>query len=400
MLCRVCDSTDLDLAIDLGKQPWANNFLREDQIGKELYYPLRVVYCQRCSAAQLDTTVPKEVMFGDHTYLSGMTKSLSEHFKAIAQEVDGRFFSTLKQKTALDIGSNDGTQLKHYQALGYDAVGVESSRTIARIANDAGVPTVNEFFNLDLVKKLGRKFEVINASGVFFHLEELHSVCEGIREALSENGVFLVQFLYMKRIVENLAFDQIYHEHLLYYNLKTIQTLLQRHGLEMFDAYVSPIHGGSVIGCITHTGKRQPSERLEILRGEEDRAKSNDLQTYREFAKRIEESKGENLRYLTSAKGGSKRIFGFGAPVKGNTLLNHFGIGTDLLDCLVEKNELRRGLFSPGMHIPIAIEKELPAPPDIYYVLAWNFKKEILANNRALIDRGIEFYFPVNPKDS
>src|SRR5579862_5107580 len=198
MLCRVCDSTDLDLAIDLGKQPWANNFLREDQIGKELYYPLRVVYCQRCSAAQLDTTVPKEVMFGDHTYLSGMTKSLSEHFKAIAQEVDGRFFSTLKQKTALDIGSNDGTQLKHYQALGYDAVGVESSRTIARIANDAGVPTVNEFFNLDLVKKLGRKFEVINASGVFFHLEELHSVCEGIREALSENGVFLVQFLYMK----------------------------------------------------------------------------------------------------------------------------------------------------------------------------------------------------------
>ncbi|MGA1623936.1 MAG: class I SAM-dependent methyltransferase, partial [Synechocystis sp.] len=247
MQCRVCDSSRLDLAINLGEQPWCNHFLKPEEVGKEPYYPLRVLYCQDCGTAQLDYTVKKEIMFGDHTYLSGVTKSLSAHFENVAHEVDERFFAGKTEKSVLDIGSNDGTQLKHFQALGYDVLGVESSKTTAKIANDAGVPTLNDFFNLDVVKTLGRKFSAINAAGVFFHLEELHSVTEGIREALADDGVFVVQFLYMKRIVENLAFDQIYHEHLLYYNLNTIEVLLNRHGLSMFDAYLSPIHGGSII---------------------------------------------------------------------------------------------------------------------------------------------------------
>jgi len=195
-------------------------------------------------------------MFGDHTYLSGVTKSLSEHFKNVAHEVDERFSPDAEGKSVLDIGSNDGTQLKHFQDLGYDVLGVESSKTTARIANENGIPTLNEFFNLNVAQSLGRRFNVIHAAGVFFHLEELHSVCKAIRELLQIGGVFVVQFLYMKRIVENLAFDQIYHEHLLYYNLKTIEVLLNRHGLAMFDAYLAPIHGGSIIGFATHRGAR------------------------------------------------------------------------------------------------------------------------------------------------
>jgi 2-polyprenyl-3-methyl-5-hydroxy-6-metoxy-1,4-benzoquinol methylase len=399
MICRVCDSTALELAVDLGQQPWCNHFLRKEEVGKEPFYPLQVVYCRDCSTAQLNYTVKKEVMFGDHTYLSGVTRSLSQHFQQVAQEVDERFFKDISAKSVLDIGSNDGTQLKHFQALGYEVQGVESSKTTAAIANQAGVPTLNCFFNLETARNLGRKFNVINAAGVFFHLEELHSVTEGIREALAENGVFVVQFLYMKRIVENLAFDQIYHEHLLYYNLKTIEVLLNRHGLSMFDAYISPIHGGSVIGFVTHKGKREPSEQLNELRDLEEKDKSNAFDTYRRFAMRIEEMKKQNLEYLQKKRSKGKSVFGFGAPVKGNTLLNYFGIGTQLIECLVEKNELRRGLYSPGMHIPVLIEKELSALPDVYYVLAWNFKKEILANNQKLIDRGVEFYFPVNPKE-
>jgi SAM-dependent methyltransferase len=396
----VCDSTNLSLAIDLGSQPWCNHFLKKEEVGKEPFYPLRVLYCHNCSTAQLDYTVPKEIMFGDHTYLSGVTKSLSEHFRTIAEEADSRFLKETEGKSVLDIGSNDGTQLKHFKGLGYDVLGVESSKTTAKIANDAGIETLNEFFNLDVVRRLNKKFHIINAAGVFFHLEELHSVTEGIREALREDGVFIVQFLYMKRIVENLAFDQIYHEHLLYYNLQTIEVLLNRHGLEMFDAYLAPIHGGSMIGFVTHKGKKQPSSRLLELRQAEIDEKSNDFSTYLEFGKRIQQMKSENLTYLEKAKQQGKRIYGFGAPVKGNTLLNYFGIGTQYLDYLVEKNELRRDLYSPGMHIPVVIEKELTELPDIYYVLAWNFKKEILANNQALIDKGIEFFFPVNPKDA
>lgn len=234
---------------------------------------------------------------------------------------------------------------------------------------------------------------------MFFHLEELHAVTDGVRELLREDGVFVVQCLYMKRIVENLAFDQIYHEHLLYYNLENLEILLNRHGLAMFDAYLSPIHGGSIIGFVTHRGKRSPSRDLETLRQEERKQKTNKFSTYVTFSKQIECMKVETMTYLDRAKSQGQRIFGFGAPAKGNTLLNAFRIGCQYLDCLVEKNKLRRGLYSPGMHLPIVIEDELMQLPDLYFVLAWNYKREILANNRHLMDKGVKFHFPVNPKE-
>jgi 2-polyprenyl-3-methyl-5-hydroxy-6-metoxy-1,4-benzoquinol methylase len=395
--CRICGSSDMAPAVDLGLQPWCNHFLREEEIGKEPFYPLRVMYCRSCGLAQLDFTVPKEVMFREHTYLSGTTRSLSQHFQEVAAEVSRRFFDSVPDRSALDIGSNDGTQLKHFKQMGYSVLGIEPCRPIARIARNAGIDTVDEFFNLALAQQMGRKFHIINAAGVFFHLEELHSAAEGVREALRPDGVFVVQFLYMKRIVENLAFDQIYHEHLLYYTLHTLERLLNMHGLASFDAYLAPIHGGSMICFAAHQGARPPTRRLQVLRQAEQKARSNELSTYLEFARRIIRMKQENLAYLDAAKRGGKRIFGFGAPAKGNTLLNHFGIGTQYLDCLVEKNDLRKGLYSPGMHIPIVLEGELTAPPDVYYVLAWNFKQEILANNRHLLEQGVEFYFPINP---
>jgi SAM-dependent methyltransferase len=400
LICRVCDSPNLEPAVDLGNQPWANHFLRKEEVGTEPFYPLRVLFCLSCGTAQLDYTVRKEVMFGDHTYLSGVTKTLSDHFRNVAAEVDVRFFKDREGKAVLDIGSNDGTQLKHYMALGYDVLGVESARTVARIANEAGIPTVNAFFNLDAARALGRKFQVVNASGVFFHLEELHSFTDGIREALAADGVFVVQFLYMKSIMENLAFDQIYHEHLLYYNLNTVEVLLNRHGLAMFDAFLSPIHGGSIIGYVAHRGKGfAASQRLQAMRREELDRRNNEFETYREFATRVERKKAEILGRLGAYRKEGKRIFGFGAPVKGNTLLNYCGIGRDTLECLVEKNELRRGLFSPGMHVPIVIEKELTDQPDVYFVLAWNFRREILADNRHLAEKGVEFYFPIVPRE-
>lgn len=395
--CRVCDSARLTLAIDLKHQPWGNHFLKKDEVGKEPLYPLRVVYCQDCSTAQLDFTVKKEIMFADHTYLSGVTTSLSEHFFKVAKEVDEKFFKHKKIKSVLDIGSNDGTQLFHYQMLGYDVLGVESSKRIAEIANKKNIRTVQAFFNFDLAKTLPLRFDIINASGVFFHLEELHSVCDAIKLLLKQEGVFVVQFLYMKSIMENCAFDQIYHEHLLYYTLKTLEALLKRHKLSLFDASLSPIHGGSVIGYVCHEHAREKTERLETMKKNEENSGCNELSAYYNLAERIESLKQHNLDFLHKRKSEGKKIFGMGAPVKGNTLLNYFGIGNQYLDCLVEKNPLRKGLFSPGMHLPIQMESELPAPPDVYYVLAWNFKEEILKKNGHLLAKGVEFYFPVNP---
>lgn len=399
MICRVCDSTALETAVDLGIQPWANHFLKLDEVGREPTYPLRVVLCAKCGTAQLDHTVPKETMFADHTYLSGMTKTLSDHFQGVAQEVNRRFFAERRPKAMLDIGSNDGTQLRHYRDLGYEILGVEAARLPAEIANRDGLTTLRAFFNEGTAREIGRKFEVINASGVFFHLEELHSVTKGVRASLADDGVFVIQFLYMKRIVENDAFDQIYHEHLLYYNVRTLDTLLRRHGLALFDAELSPIHGGSIIAYATHAGRVQPSARLEAFGRAEDQAGANTLPWYHAFQQRIAERKVENLAFLRGCRAAGKRVFGLGAPVKGNTLLNYYGIGPDLIECLTERNPHRRGLIAPGSHIPVKIEDELTVAPNVYYVLAWNFKREILARHQDLIARGVEFYFPVNPKE-
>ena len=396
--CRICGGTDLALAVDLGEQPWCNHFLRPEEVGTEPLYPLRVVYCASCCAAQLDYTVPKEVMFSDHTYLSGTTRSLSEHFGSVAQEVTERFMADGPTRSVLDIGSNDGTQLRHFQKLGYDVLGVESSKPTAALANQAGVPTLNAFFDLEFARGLDRQFDLINAAGVFFHLEDLHPVTQGIREVLKQTGVFVIQFIYMQQLMGSCAFDQIYHEHLLYYTLRSLEALVSRHGLELFDAYLSPIHGGSVIAFAGHGGLRPPSERLVRLRQVEDEQGSNELEAYLRFARRIEAMKRDNLAYLNDARQRGKRVFGLGAPAKGNTLLNHFGIGPDLVQCLVERNPLRGGLISPGMHIPIVFEEDLEEQPDIYYVLAWNFRDEILTRYRDLIAGGVQFYFPVTPR--
>jgi SAM-dependent methyltransferase len=400
MECRVCNSKQLEPVIDLGDQPWCNNFLTREQVGKEPFYPLRVVYCHKCATAQLDYTVKKEVMFASHTYLSGTTRTLTNHFSKIAEEVTTRFFPDEKEKSVLDIGSNDGTQLTHYRRLGYRVQGVESSSLAYERAQEQGINTLHTFFNLETARSLDSTFKVINASGIFFHLEELHSVTQGIKHCLAEDGVFVVQFLYMKSIVENCAFDQIYHEHLLYYTLTTLEKLLQQHGLELFDAYLAPIHGGSMMGFVSHPGKRPCSERLMQLKKEEDNAGCNTLSYYQEFARRIETMKEKDVSYLKAQRALGKRIFGLGAPVKGNTLLNYFGLGPETIEVLVEKNELRRGLYSPGMHIPVVIEGEWNEVPDIYYVLAWNFRKEILANYEPLLKQGVQFYFPIDAPGS
>lgn len=395
--CRVCDHTDFETILDLGDQPWGNGFIHPDKLNLEKAYPLRLIFCNACSTSQLDFTISKEEMFIDHTYLSGTTSTLQNHFKQIADSVYARFLSQKKLPKILDIGSNDGTQLAQYKNLGCQILGVESATYVSKVANKNGIQTLNEFFNLETAKSLNTKFDVINASGVFFHLEELHSVCEGIKLVLDPEGVFVVQFIYMKLMQDNTAFDQIYHEHLLYYTLKTINTLLLRHGLEMFDAEISAIHGGTVIGYIGHPGARTISERLLSLVEEEELSGANTLERYREFAEEAELAKDKTLRWVDSTIADSKTIFGLGAPVKGNTLLNYFGLGPDKIKYLTERNPLRKGLMSPGMHIPVIMDDELPEQPDSYLVLAWNFKEEILRRHAEDLQNGIEFYFPVDP---
>ncbi len=393
--CRICNSNDFTEIIDFGNQPWCNNFLRSDQVGKEKFYPLVLIFCNKCNVSQLNYTVSKEIMFGDHTYLSGITKSLSNHFRNIRDDLINKF-QIDEKKNILDIGSNDGTFLKHFNELGWHTLGIEPSKKTFEIAQKNKIDTLNKFFNFDTAKEINEKFSFINASGVFFHLEELHSFTKGVEFLLDKKGVFIIQFLYMNSIINNTAFDQIYHEHLLYYNLKTLNHLLSMHNLEIFDAKLHEIHGGQMTAYVSRKNERKISKNfLKMLKNEEDNG-LNKLNIYFNFKKNIEKVKERNLKFVENAIKNKKSIFGFGAPVKGNTLLNYFGFTKKHIPKLLELNTLREGLFSPGSHIPIEMENKQKELPDIFYVLAWNFKKEILKKNKNLLNKGVEFYFPIN----
>ena len=399
MNCRVCDSKNLSKILDLGNQPWCNDFLTKNRIGKERFYPLILMYCNFCSVLQLNYTVKKEVMFSNHTYLSGITKTLSDHFRSISIDLNKRFNKKSIKKSILDLGSNDGTFLSHFKKLGWEILGIESSKNICSIANKKKIKTLNMFFNYKNSKKIKKKFDFINASGVFFHLEELHSFTKGVKNLLKENGVFIVQFLYMKKIVENVAFDQIYHEHLLYYNLQTLQFLLEKYNLEIFDAYLAKVHGGQMIAYITNKNMRSKSKRLKRLINLEKISGCNKKKYYKNFSKKIIELKKKNINFLKKCKKEKKIVYGMGAPVKGNTLLNYFKIDTRLISKILEKNELRDKLYCPGSHIPVEMEKDMKILPDVFYVLAWNFRSEILKKNKHLLKKGIKFYFPIKGND-
>ena len=396
--CLICDSKELDLVIDLGLQPWANGFVTKDEIKLENKYPLEVMFCRQCSLAQLSYFVPKEKMFSNHTYLSGVTKSLSAHFKKIINELNINYNKENQKKMILDIGSNDGTFLKHAKDLNWDVLGFESSTNISELANSNGIKTTNKFFNFENVKDFTEKFDFINASGVFFHLEELHSATKAVNYLLKEKGIFVVQFLYMDQIINNCAFDQIYHEHLCYYNLETLNKLLDQYNLEIFDSHLEEIHGGQMIAFVSHKNKYEKTARFKKYIDLENKKESNEFSKYITFNKDIINLKKKNCEFLRNCLEEKKLIFGLGAPVKGNTLLNYFGFTKNEIPKLLEINPLRKNLFAPGSHIPVELENDQKQDPDIFYVLAWNFKKEILDKNQEKIEKGIDFYFPIESK--
>ena len=394
MNCRSCSSKNLISIIDLGEQPWCNDFLSEEKVGKENFYPLHLMYCEDCELLQLNHTVPKEVMFEDHCYLSGVTKTLREHFHDVAEENVSQF-NIEKNDLVVDIGGNDGTQLQQYQKCGIDnVVNVECAKRVSEISRQNGVPTYTNYFNKEFVdENLGEKsVKLFNASGVFFHLEELHSVVEGIKYALREDGVLIVQFMYAGTMVEKLNFDTIYHEHLCYYTMRSLNNLLLQYDLEIFDAYYSEIHSGSIIAKITHKNGAldDKTERyLELLVKDE----KYDLESFNEFSKQIKRSRFMLKELLTMLKEEDKTIYAYGAPAKGNTLLNYFQIDKTLVDKAVEINELKIGNYLPQSHIPIVREDSADLP-DYYLLLSHNFEEEILKRNENIRKKGVKFIIP------
>ena len=392
--CRSCGSDKIVEILNFCDQPWCNDFLTKERIGKEEFYPLEVVCCQECELLQLSYTVPKEVMFFDHQYLSSMTSTLGNHFLDIAKE-NKEQFDLQEDDMIVDIGGNDGFQLMQYKNLGLNnVVNVESAENICVFSRKKGIKTINAFFNEEEAKNSFeyRGTKLINASGVFFHLEELHSVIRGIKYMLANDGVFVIQFMYAGAMIENNNFDTVYHEHLCYYTLRNVIDLLKPYGLEVFDAYYSDIHSGSIIAKVTHKDSVRNKNTKSFMKTIE-RDKKYTLEEYQNFFKTVKEYKDNLYNFLSDLKAKGNRIYAYGAPAKGNTLLNYCGITNDLIDKAVEINKLKLGFYLPQSHIPIVLEDKEDLP-DYYLLLSHNFANEIIKKNKDIIEKGVKFIIP------
>lgn len=400
MACRICGSSDIELFLDLGDQPHCNRLIPASKLDeREPKYPLHVGFCHDCTLVQIDYTIPKKDMFSDYPYVSGTTRTLVQHFKDSARRLVAAY-GLRQDDLVVDIGSNDGTWLAAYQPFGIRVLGVEAASNVANLASERGVLTLNRFFNEETAQLILGDMgpaRLITAAGVFFHLEELHSVVRGIAQLLSDDGVLVVQAIYLGGMVENLAFDQIYHEHLCYYTLRSLENLFAMHGLSVFDVRLVPIHGGSIEVHVARSGTRDIKPSVAAFRADEDVKRLGEFDTYRRFADRVWSARDELLFLLSSFRREGKTVYAYGAPAKGATLLNSFGIGPELVCKAVEKNPMKVGFWIPGVRIPIVAEGG--ERPDAYLVLAWNFLDEFLEKEADYLRSGGAFIVPV-PKVS
>jgi hypothetical protein len=397
MACRICGERTVELFLDLGDQPHCNRLIPQNLADKaEPTFPLRAGFCQTCSLVQIDHTIPKESMFSDYPYVSGTTKTLVEHFRVTAARL-AEIYGLKPGQLVVDIGSNDGTWLKQYKPFGLQCVGVEAASNVAALAIRDGIDTRNCFFNEESASAiLAEKgpASLITAAGVFFHLEELHSVVRGIKKLLASNGVFVVQAIYLGGMITNTAFDQIYHEHLCYYTLKSLEALFAWHGLECFDVHVESIHGGSLEVHVGHIGAHEIKPSITAFRASESAQALGQFATYEAFAAKVRALQKALLALLDDYAAAGKSVYAYGAPAKGATLLNSFGITPKQVQLAVEKSPLKFGFLIPGARIPI-VDEATVAAPSAYLLLAWNFLDEFLEKERAYLEAGGQFILPV-----
>jgi len=398
--CRVCTKKALKKVLTLGPTPLANAFLTNKQINEgEKFYPLDVYFCTKCGFLQLGHVVSPRTLFGDYLYVSSTSKVFIKHFEQFAEKVFQRLNLSL-DSFVIDIGSNDGILLKPFKELGTKVLGIEPADNIAKIAKSEGIDTVSEYFNKKLahaiVKKYG-KADVVTATNVFAHIDNLDEVIEGLKILLQDNGVFIIEAPYLIDLLQKRYFDLVYHEHLSYWSVDSLRTLFNRFGMTVFHVEKVPVHGGSIRVFIKRgKGKYAIEKSVKQFLQKEKSQKLHILQTYQIFAKKIIANRLQLLKLLTKIKLQGKTIAGYGAPAKATTLMHYFKIGSDFVDYIVDDSPYKQNLYAPGTHIPVVSAKTLKInPPDYLLILAWNFAESIMKTHQWYKEKGNKFILPV-----
>jgi SAM-dependent methyltransferase len=383
--CCFCAAPLRHTFVDLGMSPLCESYVRPDRLSSmEPFYPLHVRVCARCLLVQVEELVAPEKIFTEYAYFSSYSDSWVAHAREYVDMAVERF--RLNQDSmVLEVASNDGYLLQYVVERGIPAFGVEPAANVAAAARERGIETVVAFFGRELAARLlaeGRRADLLVANNVMAHVPDLNDFVGGMELVLAPDGVATIEVAHLLRLVEGNQFDTIYHEHFSYFSFLTAQAVLSAHGLEVFDVEELPTHGGSLrLYAQRRAGGRQPvSPRVDALAARERALGFDTLEGHSSFAPRVRETKWRLLEFLIAHRREGKRIAGYGAPGKGNTLLNYCGIRTDLIGFTVDRNPYKQGQFLPGTHIPIRHPEALEqARPDYILILPWNLKEEITA---------------------
>ncbi len=388
------------MVLDLGEQPPANSFIDQNELNSpESKFPLRLFWCHDCFLVQLLDIVDKEYLFKNYLYMTSASKPIVEHFTKYAKEIYEEFLQGRDDPFVVEIGSNDGSLLAEFKKLGASILGIEPATNLSNLANQYDITTTNTFFSSNVGKEIvqSRNASIVVANNVIGHVEDLQDLMEGIRILIGKNGIFIFEVPYLVDLIKKLEFDTIYHEHLSYFSLLPIVNLTNRYGLEVFDVRKQSVHGGTIRVFISAKNNFKVKDSVKHFLEEEHIFGLDSIEIYRSFSVKVAEFKRKLKTELKIIKKENKSIFGYGAPAKGNVLLNYCNIDTSFLDYVIDTTPLKQGKYTPGTHIPIFPPEKISDKGDghIALLLAWNYESEILEKEKQFRRKGGKFLIPI-----
>lgn len=399
--CRFCGSKLGHTFVDLGMSPLCQTHIAPEQLNDmEPFYPLHAYVCDQCYLVQLNEYVTPENIFSEYAYFSSYSDSWVEHAKKYAHMMADRF-NLDKENKIMEIASNDGYLLQHFVQNGYAVLGIEPAANVAKVAVEKGIPTITRFFGKKSAQEIRDQYgraQLLLGNNVLAHVPDINDFVAGMKEILMPDGVITMEFPHLMRLMEFNQFDTIYHEHFSYLSCTTVEKIFAAHGLTLFDVEELPTHGGSLRIFAKHDNDTSKAihERLTKLKKAELNEGVDNLQAYSLFEEKVKETKRKILEFFITAKRQGKSIAGYGAPGKGNTLLNYCGIRQDFIDYTVDRNPYKQGKYTPGTHIPILPPERIrETKPDYIFILPWNLKDEIVKQLSYVKEWGGKFVVPI-----